>query len=123
MTEITLGTKLDDNLYLTPSGDIAVATPLAMKEYIYNESRAEPGRDYLLGESAQLDDTSVAVQMAVIADSKSAAIGIIQGFASSFAGGKKSIGGSNFLYKSISNIQAYKDGIVLFTANLIKLAK
>lgn len=123
MIEITLATQVSENLYLTPSGEIAVSTPLAMKEYIYNESRAEPGKDYLLGDSVQPDDTNVSVQMAVVADSKADAIGVIQGFADSFGGGKKTIGNSSFLYKSITNIQSFKDGIVLFTANLIKLAK
>ena len=123
MTEVTLGAKLSGNIYLTPSGEVAVGTPLAMKEYIYNESRSEAGRDYLLGDSAQYDDTNVSVQMAVMAESQDAAISEIQGFADSFDGGTKTIGGHSFLYKSISGIQAYKEGIVLFTANLIKLAK
>lgn len=123
MTEVTLGSEIiqDSGLYLTPSGEIALATPLPMKEYIHNESRAEAGKQYLLT-AAQYDDANISVQCAIVADNDSAAKAALSSFSGLFTNGKGTIGGVKCLYKSISNIQKYKTGIYVFSANLIKLA-
>ena len=121
MQEITLGSAVvEGSIYLTPAGEMTIEAPLAMKEYIYNESMAADGKDYLL-DNTYRDDTNVSVQMAVInaADRASALAAI----ASKFNGARVEINGHACLYKSISSIQPYGNNVVLFTANVIKLAK
>lgn len=122
------GTKIN-GLFVTPAGAMAIAQPLSMKEYVYNESRGEDGKDYLL-DAIHKDDTAVAVQFAVLAANSLAAM---EGLVSIFHEGKPveiaiNTGGSNavsasFLYRSISGTTSYGQGFLLFTANLIKLAK
>lgn len=120
MQQITLGSAVvEGSIYLTPAGEMAIEAPLAMKEYIFNESLAADGKDYLLS-NLHHDDTNVSVQMAVInATDRAAALAAI---ASYFSNAQVTINGHACLYKSISSIQPYGN-VVLFTANLIKLAK
>lgn len=119
VNKVTVGTG---EALVTTAGAVALGQPCAMKEFISNNRRDQNGRNYLTS-AMYKDDTAVSVQFAVIANGPAEAGAAMQAFAGLFSGATAIGSYGNFLFKSIGSVTPYGNGgIVLFNANLIKLA-
>lgn len=106
------------NCWLTVAGELALATPCGMKEYISNNRRDADGRNYLSA-SAHLDDTNISVQFVCLPTAESSAASIVESIVGQAKGG--TLCGVSCLYKNVGSI-SQSGGAVYFNVNVIKLA-